>query len=253
MTGPLRHFVFASLMVAAAGGVARARGGDDPAVDAMRRVEAAVLAAERAGMQTESRVEPPANAHAIPVEPATSIDTVVATGSPDLDRIVADASASYGVDRGLVVAMIRQESGFRARAVSPKGAAGYMQLMPATARRFGVTDVFDARQNVHAGVRYLRVLLDLFGGDRELALAAYNAGEGRVGAVIDRTGVRRFGEMARRGLLPAETRAYVPAIMARAGRLGDGLPLARGGESGRRVDAPASLRARAPAGETPEP
>jgi soluble lytic murein transglycosylase-like protein len=73
-----------------------------------------------------------------------------------------------------------QESAFDARAVSPKGARGLMQLMPATAARFGVKDIFDPAQNIEAGARYLRFLLDLFDGDISLALAGYNAGEGAV-------------------------------------------------------------------------
>jgi soluble lytic murein transglycosylase-like protein len=72
------------------------------------------------------------------------------------------------------------ESNYNANAVSPKGALGIMQLIPATARRFGVWDVFDPLENLEGGARYLRYLLDLYGGDRSLALAAYNAGEGAV-------------------------------------------------------------------------
>jgi hypothetical protein len=154
----------------------------------------------------------------IPETPAAvdeSAEEAVATARGTRIPIVADASvarhiaqacAFYGVDADLVACVIQQESGFSPRAVSPKGAAGYMQLMPATARRMGVTDVFDARQNIWAGVRYLRVLLDLFDDDVALALAGYNAGEGRV----IRAGYR----------VPpiAETVGYVRAITARYGR-----------------------------------
>jgi soluble lytic murein transglycosylase-like protein len=124
---------------------------------------------------------------------------------PELGKVVAEACAYYGVDDELVACLIEQESGFRRHAVSPKGAAGYMQLMPGTARRMGVVDVFDTRQNVWGGVRYLRYLLDLFRGDLSLALAGYNAGEGRV----VRAGYR----------VPhiAETMKYVRAIVARYG------------------------------------
>ena len=99
------------------------------------------------------------------------------------------------------------ESSYDARAVSPKGAKGLMQLMPDTARRFGVSDPFDPEQNVRAGATYLRSLLDLFKGDTRLALAAYNAGEN---AVI-RSGNR----------IPAfaETQAYVPRVLTRLGHL----------------------------------
>jgi hypothetical protein len=75
---------------------------------------------------------------------------------------------------------MHQESSFKSRAISPKGARGLMQLMPGTAARFGVTSIFDPRQNIEGGARYLRFLLDRFDGDVNLALAGYNAGEGAV-------------------------------------------------------------------------
>jgi soluble lytic murein transglycosylase-like protein len=102
------------------------------------------------------------------------------TGKRDVDELILTSSRRHGVDPKLVFAVMHQESGFKQRAVSHKGASGYMQLMPATARRFGVTDIFDPAQNIDAGVRYLRFLLDLFDNDVELALAGYNAGEYRV-------------------------------------------------------------------------
>jgi len=86
----------------------------------------------------------------------------------------------HGVDPLLVRAVIRVESNFDARAVSPKGAAGLMQLMPETAMRYGVDNRFDPAQNVDGGVRYLRDLMAMFDGNLSLALAAYNAGEGAV-------------------------------------------------------------------------
>lgn len=97
----------------------------------------------------------------------------------DVGAIVQQTAALHGVDPALVHSVIAVESGFNPLAVSPKGAQGLMQLIPATARRFGVTDSFDARQNIAAGVKYLRYLQDMFKDDR-LALAAYNAGEGAV-------------------------------------------------------------------------
>jgi hypothetical protein len=102
------------------------------------------------------------------------------TGDPVIDRIIIDSGLKYGVDPKLVYAVMHQESGFKRGAVSHKGASGYMQLMPGTARRFGVTNIFDPRQNIDAGTKYLRFLLDLFNNDVELALAGYNAGEYRV-------------------------------------------------------------------------
>ena len=102
------------------------------------------------------------------------------TGLPEIDRYIVESSTKHGVDPKLVFAVMQQESCFKKNAVSPKGASGYMQLMPGTARRFGVTDIFDPRQNIDAGTKYLRFLLDLFKGNVELALAGYNAGEYRV-------------------------------------------------------------------------
>lgn len=97
----------------------------------------------------------------------------------DVGGIVQRTAALHGVDPALVHSVISVESGFNPLAISPKGAQGLMQLIPATARRFGVTDSFDAKQNIEAGVKYLRYLQDMFKDDR-LALAAYNAGEGAV-------------------------------------------------------------------------
>ena len=96
------------------------------------------------------------------------------------DAIIIEASRKFDVDAALVSAVIKAESDYNPRIVSRKGAQGLMQLMPATARRFGVTDAFDPKANVHAGARYLRWLLDRFDGNAELALAGYNAGEGNV-------------------------------------------------------------------------
>jgi soluble lytic murein transglycosylase-like protein len=102
------------------------------------------------------------------------------TGDAGVDQIVREAGTRYGVDPCLVVAVMGVESGFRRDAVSPKGACGYMQLMPDTARRFGVVDIFDPRQNITAATQYLRVLLERFSGNLDLTLAGYNAGENAV-------------------------------------------------------------------------
>lgn len=96
------------------------------------------------------------------------------------DEIIVAAARKFDVDAALVSAVIKAESDYDPRIVSRKGAQGLMQLMPATAKRFGVTDAFDPNANVHAGTRYLRWLLDRFEGDVEKALAGYNAGEGNV-------------------------------------------------------------------------
>ncbi len=94
--------------------------------------------------------------------------------------IVDVAARSHGVEPALVQAVITAESGFNPNALSRKGASGLMQLMPDTARRYGVQNIFDPVENVHGGVRYLRDLLAMFNGDMRLALAGYNAGENAV-------------------------------------------------------------------------
>ncbi|MGH9819222.1 MAG: lytic transglycosylase domain-containing protein [Pyrinomonadaceae bacterium] len=102
------------------------------------------------------------------------------TGNPLVDSYIVDSSLRYGVDPLLIYSQMHQESTFKAMAISPKGASGLMQLMPGTARRFGVDKIYDPKQNIEGGVRYMRFLLDMFNGDVVLALAGYNAGEGAV-------------------------------------------------------------------------
>ena len=122
------------------------------------------------------------------------------TPPPLVEDIVTRAAEDYRVDKALVHAMIHAESAFDARAISAKGASGLMQLMPGTAERFGVSDVFDPAQNIMGGVRYMRLLLETFQFDMRLALAAYNAGE---------NAVLRYG-----GVPPyPETTHYVDKVM----------------------------------------
>ena len=105
-----------------------------------------------------------------------SVDLAVA----EVISLAHDAAVRHRVDHRLVESLIEMESSFNARAVSHAGAMGLMQLMPAVARRYGVSDALDPAQNVDAGVRHLRGLLLRYGGDIQLALAAYNAGAGAV-------------------------------------------------------------------------
>lgn len=120
---------------------------------------------------------------------------------------VDEAARDTQVDAQLLHAVIAAESAYNPAARSPKGAVGIMQLLPATARRYGVADSYDARQNIRGGARYLADLLRLFNNDTRLALAAYNAGE---------NAVLRHG-----GKVPPfrETLAYVPRVLAHYRRL----------------------------------
>ena len=102
------------------------------------------------------------------------------TGNTDVDNFIVESGKRNSVDPLLLYSVMHQESSFKSRALSPKGARGLMQLMPPTASRFGVTNIWDPKQNIEGGARYLRFLLDLFSGDVRLALAGYNAGEGAV-------------------------------------------------------------------------
>ncbi len=102
------------------------------------------------------------------------------TGHRGLDQLIVYSADKYSLDPVLIYLVIREESGFNHRAVSRVGARGLMQLMPGTAAKLGVRNIHDPVQNVDAGTRYLRTLIEMFNGDVNLALAAYNAGEGAV-------------------------------------------------------------------------
>src|SRR6185295_8985457 len=114
-----------------------------------------------------------------PVPGENPAAAVQATDS-NLDQIVEDAARRNEVDPLLVHSVIQVESNYNANAISPKGAQGLMQLIPSTARRFGARNSFDAKENVEAGVKYLKYLNSLYPNDLRLTLAAYNAGEGAV-------------------------------------------------------------------------
>jgi soluble lytic murein transglycosylase-like protein len=151
-----------------------------------------------------------------PVAPATpapqqdfarTLAAASAPGSSSPYNAAIDAAGSrYGVDPNLVRAVIGQESGFDASATSAAGAAGLMQLMPATAQSLGVTNPYDPTQAIDGGTRYLKSLLDRFGGDNRLALAAYNAGPGSV---------THYGDVPPY----PETQSYVTNVLGRYAQL----------------------------------
>ena len=135
------------------------------------------------------------------VEVETSNVHIAGHGREVLDALIEEAAAAHGLSAHLVRAVVQAESAFDPLAVSPVGAQGLMQLMPATATRMGVRDPLDPRQNVFGGVKYLSQLLARYDGDVALALAGYNAGPGKVA---------RY-----RGIPPyGETRGYVTRIRA---------------------------------------
>ena len=113
----------------------------------------------------------------LPINPSLGGFT---TGNSDIDGFIVESGKRNAVDPLLLYSIMHQESTFKPEAISPKGARGLMQLMPPTASRFGVTNIWDPKQNIEGGARYMRFLLDLFSGDVRLALAGYNAGEGAV-------------------------------------------------------------------------
>ncbi len=133
--------------------------------------------------------------------PAPSVaESKPALPAKTIDQHLTDASTASGIDRDFLESVIHHESGFNPKAVSPKGARGLMQLMPDTATQLGVKDSFDPGQNIKGGTAYLKQLLDLYHGDAQKALAAYNAGPYRVNQY--------------KGVPPyRETRAYVAGII----------------------------------------
>ena len=174
---------------------------------------AVVTAATPAAAQVYKRTAPDGTTYFTNVQPNPSYQRAAYTPAPTrvaqrpssadygaYSQEIAEAAARYAVPERLIWAVIRMESGFDHRAVSRKGARGLMQLMPETAAILGVRDSFNPRENIHAGARHLRALMERFGYDLPLAIAAYNAGEKPV--------------LAFRGIPPyPETREYVARVL----------------------------------------
>ena len=177
------------IMTAIAGILPAAKGNGAPEVDAPR---------------IRSIVKVDARTHTLVRAVEVARPQTPAPPAPAIDNLVDQAAKTWDVNPLLVHSVIAVESNFDPYAVSPKGAQGIMQLMPDTARRFGVSDTFDPRQNIEGGVRYLKFLENLFGSD-DLAVAAYNAGEH---AVVKYNGIPPY----------RETVDYVKKVGARYGR-----------------------------------
>ena len=152
----------------------------------------------------------------------------------EMNVIIDEASSEFGVDPDLVRAVIKQESGWKPKAVSPVGAQGLMQLMPKTAKGLGVTDSFDIRQNIRGGTKLLGQLLRQYNGDVEKALAAYNAGSARANQG--------------RSKWPKETKQYVPAVLSHYKNIKQG----RGKGQTTPAPAPAGAQPSAPAPAQPK-
>jgi soluble lytic murein transglycosylase-like protein len=162
----------------------------------------ALVNAYNASQPEEQIQNPPSGAQPSQLKelgaPTGTASIGASAGPHALDPIIAKASNRYGVDAGLIKAVIKAESNFNSNAVSHAGAQGLMQLMPGTARSLGVSDSFDPEQNVMAGTRFLSDLLKRYNGDLDSALAAYNWGPGNVDKRPDR--------------LPRETRDYLVRV-----------------------------------------
>jgi soluble lytic murein transglycosylase-like protein len=188
-------------------------GGFAPRFLILLAVTAAVTAATPAGAEVYKRTAPDGTTYFTNIQPNPSYQRAAFTPAPArgsqrpasadygvYSQEIAEAAARYAVPDRLIWAVIRVESGFDHRAVSRKGARGLMQLMPETAAILGVRDSFNPRENIHAGARHLRGLMERFRYDLPLAIAAYNAGEKPV--------------VAFRGIPPyPETREYVTRVL----------------------------------------
>jgi soluble lytic murein transglycosylase-like protein len=151
---------------------------------------APVLVTEPAAPLPEDAGAPSTPAASVSSQPARR-NSVITAFRRSWDELIDSVATRHRVDPALVRAIVRVESNYNPMAVSSRGAKGLMQLIPATARRFGVSNAFDPKANLDAGVRYLKYLMNMFNGDLRLSLAAYNAGEN---AVTGHNGVPPFPE-----------------------------------------------------------
>ncbi|MEO7970832.1 MAG: lytic transglycosylase domain-containing protein, partial [bacterium] len=154
------------------------------------------------------------------------------SGNAAIDQSIRTNGSRFGVDPYLVFLVIEQESHFHPRVVSPKGARGLMQLMPGTARRFAVRNSFDLVENIRGGTQYLKELLTMFNGRVDLALASYNAGEGRVISYGNKVPpfqetqnyVRRIGQRYKKGGSSQKDPRRTPAVRAAQPALAEDRP-----------------------------
>jgi soluble lytic murein transglycosylase-like protein len=154
------------------------------------------------------------------------------SGNLAIDQAIRTNGSRFGVDPYLVFLVIEQESHFHPRVVSPKGARGLMQLMPGTARRFGVRNSFDPAENIRGGTQYLKDLLAMFKGRVDLALASYNAGEGRVIGYGNKVPpfqetqnyVKRIGQRYKKGGVSQKDQGTAPAARAAKSTLAEERP-----------------------------
>ncbi|MGL4454037.1 MAG: lytic transglycosylase domain-containing protein [Sarcina sp.] len=144
-----------------------------------------------------------------PVKPEVSVTDGNTESKSDMERInsaIKVASKKYGVQEGLIRAIIKTESNFNANVISHAGAQGVMQIMPANFKMLGITDGHNIEQNINGGVKLLRQYLDKFDGDVQMALMAYNGGPG----TMQRRGVKSPSDLYK---MPKETQNYVPKVL----------------------------------------
>lgn len=154
---------------------------------------------------SDRQLDAPTQVYAVEGAPTYRATKPMSASARLYDGLVLEHAKQHSLRPELVRAVIQVESGYNARATSPKGAMGLMQLMPATARELGVRDAYDPAENIRGGTRYLRLLLDKYRGNEELALAAYNAGAGAVAKYGQKVPPYR------------ETREYVKKVGSAAG------------------------------------